>query len=224
MMESLFTNSITLWLRWLFKLAALQIRYPNRKIRLGYLADIQNCSFTQYNKVHKYSRLRNVEMGDFSYVNRNSQVYSAEIGKFVCIGPEVLIGLGEHPSSVFVSSHPMFYSLQGDDFPKITEQQLFEEFPTTTIGHDVWIGARAILKTGISIGNGAIVAAGSIVTKDVEPYSIVGGVPAKHIRYRFESEQIEKLQQSAWWDKDLNWLKKHSSEMTSIDHFLRSQQ
>lgn len=222
MMESLFTNSITLWLRWLYKLVALQFRYPSKKIRLGYLADVQNCRFTQYNTIHKYARLRNVTMGDFSYVNRNSQVYSAEIGKFVCIGPEVLIGLGEHPSSVFVSSHPMFYSVMGEGYPKIAEQQLFEEFPTTRIGHDVWIGARAILKTGISIGNGAIIAAGSVVTKDVAPYSIVGGVPAKHIRYRFEPQQIEMLQNSAWWNNDIKWLKEHSGQMTDIDRYLKA--
>lgn len=221
MIESLLTNSVTLWLRWLYKLVMLQFRYPGKTIRLGYLADARNCSFSQYNTIHKYSRLRDVKIGDYSYVNRNSQVYSAEIGKFVCIGPEVLIGLGEHPTSDFVSSHPMFYSVGGEGYPRLASKQLFEEFPVTRIGHDVWIGARAILKTGVTIGNGAIIAAGSVVSKDVEPYSIVGGVPAKHIRYRFEPEQIESLQKSEWWNKDLKWLKEHAGEMTSVEHFLK---
>jgi acetyltransferase-like isoleucine patch superfamily enzyme len=158
-------------------------------------------------------------MGRYSYVGRDSQFYHARIGNFTSIGPEVLIGLGEHPSDEFVSTHPMFYSNRGQSNPVIVDATLFEEMPTTHIGHDVWIGARAILRTGVKIGDGAIIAAGAVVVKDVEPFSIVGGVPAKHIRYRFSPEEIERVKSSAWWNKDLAWLKQNLSSMTNIRRF-----
>jgi acetyltransferase-like isoleucine patch superfamily enzyme len=104
--------------------------------------------------------------------------------------------------------------------PVIVEQNIFEEFPITYIGHDVWIGAKAILKTGVTIGNGAIVAAGAVVTSDVAPYSIVGGIPAKLIRYRFEPHEIAKLQAMNWWDKDLQWLIANKDNFTDIHKLL----
>jgi tetrahydrodipicolinate N-succinyltransferase len=113
----------------------------------------------------------------------------------------------------------MFYSDRGQSNPVIVDKPLFEEMPTTEIGNDVWIGARAVLRTGVKIGDGAIVAAGAVVVKDVEPFSIVGGVPAKHIRYRFSHEEIERIHQSDWWNKDLTWLKQHRDSMTHISRF-----
>jgi len=72
------------------------------------------------------------------------------------------------------------------------------------IGHDVWIGANAVIMRGVKIGNGAVIAAGAIVNKDVEPYSIVGGVPARHLKYRFDKETIERLLKSEWWNLDIS--------------------
>ena len=84
------------------------------------------------------------------------------------------------------------------------------------IGNDVWVGEDAKILEGVSIGNGAIIATGAVVTKDVPPYTIVGGVPAKIIRYRFEAEQIAYLQQLQWWNKDTTWLERHAHEFTDI--------
>lgn len=221
MIETILTNPLTLWLRWLVKFFLVKIRYPGGGNHLGYLADIQRTKLSRYNIIHKYSRLRDVEIGRFSYVNRDSQVYSAEIGNFVCIGPGVIIGPGEHPTSGYISSHPMFYSLNNHGFPVLADKQEFEEFPVTKIGNDVWIGARAILKSGIRVGDGAIIAAGAVVTKDVEPYSVVGGVPAKHIRYRFEPNEIKLIRNSQWWNNDIEWLKEHKNEMTDVSLFLK---
>jgi acetyltransferase-like isoleucine patch superfamily enzyme len=91
--------------------------------------------------------------------------------------------------------------------------------PTTHIGNDVWIGARAVLRTGVRIGDGAIIAAGAVVVKDVEPFSIVGGVPAKHIRYRFSAEEMERVRKSEWWNRDFAWLREHKDAMTDISRF-----
>ena len=218
-MEILIKNPITLWLRWIAQWTIYKLRFVGRHLHIEYLVELSKCTFSEYNTIRKYTRLRDVEMGRYSYVGRDSQVYHARIGNFTSIGPEVLIGLGEHPSDEFVSTHPMFYSNRGQSNPVIVDATLFEEMPTTHIGHDVWIGARAILRTGVKIGDGAIIAAGAVVVKDVEPFSIVGGVPAKHIRYRFSPEEIERVKSSAWWNKDLAWLKQNLSSMTNIRRF-----
>lgn len=218
-MEILVKNPITLWLRWLLQWAVYKIRFSGKHLRMEYMTEISACSFSQYNTLYKYSRLRDVHMGRFSYVGRETQVYHARIGSFTSIGPQVLIGLGEHPADGFVSTHPMFYSDRGQSNPVIVDEPLFEEMPITEIGNDVWIGARAILRTGVKIGDGAIIAAGAVVVKDVEPFSIVGGVPAKHIRFRFTPEEIARIQQSAWWNQDIAWLKQHRDSMTHISRF-----
>ena len=219
-MEVLLKNPLTLWLRWLWQWASYKIRFSGKHLRMEYLTEISQCEFSEYNTLYKYSRLRDVRMGRFSYVGRETQVYHARIGSFTSIGPQVLIGLGEHPADGFVSTHPMFYSDRGQSNPVLVEKPLFEEMPVTEIGNDVWIGARAILRTGVKIGDGAIVAAGAVVVKDVEPFSIVGGVPAKHIRYRFSKEEIERIQRSEWWTKDLRWLKENREAMTHISRFV----
>lgn len=218
-MEVIFKNPITLWLRWLLQYTVYKFRFRGKNLRMEYLTEVSQCTFSEYNTLYKYSRLRDVTMGRFSYVGRETQAYHARIGSFTSIGPQVLIGLGEHPADGFVSTHPMFYSDRSQSNPVIVEKPLFDEMPITTIGNDVWIGARAILRTGVTVGDGAIIAAGAVVVKDVEPFSIVGGVPAKHIRYRFSPEEIERIQNSRWWTKDLQWLKEHREAMTHISRF-----
>jgi acetyltransferase-like isoleucine patch superfamily enzyme len=219
MIEFLFKNPLTLWLRWLWQWSKYTARHIGKHLTLEYMCEISATTFGQYNTVRKFARLRDVTMGDYSYVSRDTQVYHARIGKFCSIGPQVIIGPGEHPT-YYVSTHPMFYSTMAQSNPVIVEQNIFEEFPITHIGHDVWIGAKAILKTGITVGNGAIIAAGAVVAADVAPYSIVGGVPAKHIRYRFEPDEIAKLQGMNWWDKDLTWLKANKHNFTDIKQLL----
>src|SRR5690606_6383856 len=92
---------------------------------------------------------------------------------------------------------------------KIVDKDLFKEYEQTIIGNDVWIGANAIIKSGISIGDGAIIASGAVVTKNVEPFSVVGGVPAKHLKYRFNPDQISFLKDFKWWNNDLTFYKEH---------------
>jgi acetyltransferase-like isoleucine patch superfamily enzyme len=219
-MEVILKNPLTLWLRWLLTWFQYKLSNIGKHNRIEYGAELSTVRLGHYSAVYKYARLRNCSLGDFSYIARDSQVHHATIGKFCCVGPQVLIGLGEHPSKDFVSSHPMFYSEIGQANPVIVSKSLFNEYPQTTIGHDVWIGARAIIRSGISIGNGAIIAAGAVVTKDVEPFSIVGGVPARHLRYRFTPEEITQLEKVLWWDKDVQWMKQNASAMRDIKTLL----
>jgi serine acetyltransferase len=89
------------------------------------------------------------------------------------------------------------------------------------IGNDVWIGNNVTILGGVSVGNGAIIGAGAVVTKNVEPYSIVGGVPAKVLKYRFDETSRKSLLNFAWWEKDIQWIKKHAVEFSNVSDFLK---
>lgn len=164
--------------------------------------------------------LLSVELGSFSYIGRNNIVAHATIGKFTCLGPDVLVGLPRHPSRDFVSTHPAFYSTSKQAQVTFVDTMQFNEFEQVFIGHDVWIGARAIVMGGVTVGNGAIIGAGAVVTKNVAPYSVVGGVPARLLRYRFPPEQIRMLEELEWWNKDLDWIKKNAPHFCNISNFI----
>lgn len=220
-MRSIFLNPSTFWLRWLFKKWSLEFKYRKQHLVLEYMVEVSNCKFSNYNTIYKFTRVRDSEFGDYSYVARNSQIYNTKIGKFTCIGPNVNTGMGAHPASSYVSSHPLFYSTIGQASGLvIVDKNSFDEFPATEIGNDVWIGNNANIKYGIKIGDGAIIGSGAVVTKDVEPYSIVGGVPAKVIKYRFTKDQIGFLLNFKWWDKDLEWIKNNKKEFENIENFI----
>ena len=200
-------DPITHWLGWLARTAALKLGHRGRHLRIGRMATARSCTFGRYNTLYDHVELERVALGDLSYVSRGARIFNATVGRFCCIGPEALIGLGRHPTRQFVSSHPAFYSTLAQAQVTFVAAQKFEEFRPVTIGHDVWIGARAIVLDGAAIGDGAIVAAGAVVAGDVPPYAIVGGVPAKVERYRFDAATIEAIQRSRWWDLDLDVLR-----------------
>lgn len=122
--------------------------------------------------------------------------------------------------------HPAFYSektVAGVNFEHKTDFCEFDfnsDGKYLTVGNDVWIASDVLIVGGIKIGDGAVVASGSVVTNDVPPYAIVGGVPAKVIKYRFEPQKIEKLCDMKWWKKDTEWIKQNISRFDDIDVFL----
>jgi acetyltransferase-like isoleucine patch superfamily enzyme len=150
-------------------------------------------------------------MARHSFCGYDCDIYHCDIGSFTSIANGVLIGGGEHPIK-WISTSPVFYEGRDSINTKFSEFNRPEP-KRTTIGSDVWIGARSIIKQGVNVGHGAIIGSGAVVTKDVKPYSIVAGVPAKTLRYRFTDEVISDLLDSEWWnlrDDILIKLGKHS--------------
>ncbi|QXP50775.1 CatB-related O-acetyltransferase [Cellulophaga sp. HaHa_2_95] len=164
--------------------------------------------------------LNNCNISEFTYIGSSCFLQNTSVGKFCSVAKHSLIGLGIHPTDL-ISTTPLFYRKNNPLKVKLLKEDLgFEEYKPITIGHDVWIGARAIVMDGVEIGTGAIVASGAVVTKDIPPYAIVGGVPAKLIKYRFSEEKIEELLSSEWWEWDLEKINKYQKEkFANNDHF-----
>jgi acetyltransferase-like isoleucine patch superfamily enzyme len=149
------------------------------------------------------------------------------IGRYCSIGKNLQTGLGTHPTNTFVSTHPSFFSASKQAGFSFVEKNFFKENIfvdentdcIVAIGHDVWIGNNVIIMDGITIGDGAIIASGAVVTKNVEPYAIVGGVPAKLIRHRFSPQHINLLTQTRWWEWDMAKVKSNSSLFRDIEEF-----
>lgn len=167
------------------------------------------------------------ELGYASYVSDNVSFYNVRCGRYCSIAENVSILRGKHPSRYFVSTHPAFYSASNNVLAfSYVEETVFEEFEhledgyTTVIGNDVWIGKNVMIREGVTIGDGAIIGAGAVVVNDVDSYDVVGGVPAKQIRRRFEEDDIAFLTELKWWEKDQAWLKQNSRYFDDI-HELR---
>lgn len=173
------------------------IKYSNKKVFFGYNINVKKSNFQGYNTINDNCSISNSIIGHRTYVSKNCRILNTRIGKFSSIAKDVIIGLPKHPVGEFISSHPFIYK----NYINFDKKYIFDEFPITEIGNDVWIGERSIILGGFKIGDGSIIAAGSIVTKEVAPYSIVGGIPARHIRYRFEINEIKKIKKMNWW----NW-------------------
>ncbi|MCL6266234.1 CatB-related O-acetyltransferase [Flagellimonas myxillae] len=171
----------------------------------------------------KNSAIVSSKIGYASYIAEGAKLAKTSIGRYCSIGPRVNCIFGKHPSNTFVSTHPTFFALKTPVGFTYSDKQYFEEFATPhtdgysiTIGNDVWLGANVSLMDGVRIGDGAIVAANALVTKDVAPYTIVGGVPAKPIKKRFTDEEIDFLMDLKWWDKPRDWIQQNAAHFRII--------
>ena len=159
--------------------------------------------------------LQCTKVGAFTYFNVNNYIrYVKSIGRFCAFGPDVMVGVANHPiqsltahnifpdwDSDWTKDFQSYYLDNKSNIDEIRNSQRKEMMKKNdvSIGNDVWIGARAIILRGVRIGDGAVIGAGAVVTKDVEPYAVVGGNPAKIIKYRFSSDVIKKLEEIQWW-------------------------
>ncbi len=177
-----------------------------KKIRLR---GIKNSFVHTTSKVESGTNFVNSSMEKYSFCGYDCEIVNCEVGSFCSIANHVVIGGGTHPMS-WVSTSPVFYKGRDSVTKKFSEFDR-EEHLRTIVGHDVWIGEGCIIKQGVKIGNGAVIGMGSIVTRDVEAYSIVAGVPAKFIRLRFHQDIIERLMKPQWWKLDEQKLSKAAS-------------
>ncbi|MCA4132579.1 phosphonate metabolism protein/1,5-bisphosphokinase (PRPP-forming) PhnN [Arthrobacter sp. M4] len=172
----------------------------------------------RYTEVGQGSRLAHVEFGDYSYCDRYSDLANTTVGKFSNIASFVRAGATDHPLDRATLHHFVYRSEKywpdaEDDADWFAKRRARR----TVIGHDTWIGHGAQIKPDVVVGNGAVVASGAIVTRDVPPYAIVAGVPAKIIRFRQPPEVVHRLEQLAWWDWDHETLRQRLSDFRSLD-------
>jgi acetyltransferase-like isoleucine patch superfamily enzyme len=164
-------------------------------------------------KIFRSAHVADVEIGAYSYVSPKTEIRSTEIGRYCSIGDNVNIRGSAHPKD-WLSSHPFSYENIFSDFVPYEPPFKFARFPKKTrIGHDVWIGTEAIVLPGVRIGNGAVIGAGAVVSKDVPDYAVAVGNPARVVKYRFDEKTVERLTQAAWWD--LDWPKALSQNLAA---------
>ena len=181
------------------------------KYILGFLKNLFNPAVSLFAKIDNKSKIsrkakvfghvqvNSSTMGDYSYVGRNSRIVYADIGKFCSIGGESKIGMGTHTLDL-LSTSPIFTEKRNGTRQSWVKTSTIHPFERVRIGNDVWIGQCVMIMGGVNVGDGAVIGAGAIVTKDVPPYAIVAGVPAKIIRYRFSDEVISRLCEINWWN------------------------
>lgn len=198
-----------------FRLLAIKMRYS--KIQ-G--VDIRTSDISNDLKVEEYVRIprkvrisKNVYIGKCTYLSPNTVIESkVSIGRYCSIAPNVYIAPGEHYIS-FVTTHPIMFEPYWRKLLNIAEKEYYikkinKSDIETVIGNDVWIGINVTIMRGVRIGDGAVVASGAVVTQDVPPYAVVGGVPARVIKYRFDDETISFLLEQKWWNQplDMDWM------------------
>lgn len=177
-------------------------------------ARIENCLLGRYTEVAEGGRLTETELGDYSYVMENCQAWCATIGKFANIAASVRLNATHHPMTRATLHH---FTYRASDYFDDAEHEgdffAARRARRVRVGHDTWIGHGVTVLPGVTVGDGAVVGAGAVVTKDVAPYTIVAGVPARPVRERFPVEIAQRLQALAWWD----W--SHSRLRAALDDF-----
>lgn len=189
---------------------------------IGGNCKILNSKLGEYTEIGIFNFCENMELGDYSYTGQFCFVQNAVIGKFANIAAMVRIGPTMHPTER-PTLHHMTYRRKMFGFQDKDDEQFFEKRKSriTYIGHDTWIGHGAIIMPGVRIGNGAVVGSGAVVTKDVDPYTIVAGVPARPIRKRFKDDVAEKLESIRWWDWPYEKIKQNFDDfLLDIDAFV----
>lgn len=201
---------------------AVGVQFPVGRLRIS-----PECVFEPPCRVTGDVELKSpVSIGAFSSIDGVSgtgTIRNVSIGRYTSIGRHVDIGLTQHPTDWFSTSarqyNPSYLGWQTFAGKRV-ETCRHEINRRVTIGNDVWIGNRAMLMGGVTVGDGAIVAAGAVVTKDVPPYAVVGGVPARIIRYRFDAETADGLQRAAWWRYDIaDWTADWDSPGDAVARF-----
>jgi acetyltransferase-like isoleucine patch superfamily enzyme len=176
--------------------------------------------------IHKFTNINDTHIGSYTYIQESCRLEKCHIGRFCSIGDNVKVLSATHPTRDFVSTSPVFYSVAEQCCKSFVDSNFFEELKringySAIIGNDVWIGSDVTILGGTIVGDGAIIATGAVVNKNVPPYAVVAGIPAKIIRYRFSEEQINVLLADKWWEKSDDWLKRNAKQFIHINKYLK---
>lgn len=210
-------------LKKLLKLTYIRLKFRRKNIRISNRSDVSTKSvFEGYNIIKENVYFKG-KIGRFSYIGANSYI-NAKIGRFTSIAPNVKVLISSHPYTYpFVSTCPAFFSIKKQCNRTFVKEDKFQEQKfaydgfSIEIGNDCWIGDSVMIVSGVKIGDGAVILAGAVVTKDVEPYSIVGGVPCVLKKFRYEKADIEYLRKLQWWNKPIEWLERNSTLFTDFE-------
>ena len=198
-------------------LSYLIIRYIRHvKIHITAVTSLDS-SFEGANSICGHSYFKGF-LGYGSYISNNC-VLEANIGRYTSIAPFVRSNRGLHPyTHPYATTCPMFFSTQKQNGETYADRIMFDEYVgPVTIGNDCWIGENVFVVGGVEIGDGAVVLAGAVVTKDVPPYAVVGGVPAKVLKYRYDEDTIQFLMAIKWWNFDREWFRVHWDLLCDIE-------
>lgn len=204
----------------------ISLRSKKFHIRSG--TRVEYASIEGSGRIGQNSDVRYSQIGFGTYLGSNCNLFAAKIGKYCSLGNNIKVVRGNHPSKNYVSTSPAFYSniLKKENlfFPGYIEFSTGKETEngfSVEIGNDVWIGDNVTILGGVKIGDGAIIGAGAVVVKDIEEYTICGGVPAKKIRKRFLDEEIDFLKSLKWWDKDRVWIEKNIALFSDVKSMMK---
>ena len=188
--------------------------HPTSRVRNSYLG--------AWTDIGPHCHLLETTVGDYTYLAGDVGVIYSEIGKFCSIASHATINPGNHPMTRVTQHHSTYRRMQYG-FDDHDDEEFFDwrRADKCTIGHDVWIGHGATVVAGVNVGTGAVIGAGAVVTKDVAPYTIVVGVPARPIRKRFSDDAIEQLLRVAWWDWDRSTLEERFKDFLDLEGFLK---
>jgi acetyltransferase-like isoleucine patch superfamily enzyme len=182
----------------------------SKKAMISRGVSVTNSNIDEYVNIAHNAEIQKSHIERRTSIGRYTKVRGAEIGAYCAVSWDVTIGADHHPTNRISGSAAFFQKRFG-----LVEQNLSKgEVPVTKIGNDVLIGCNSVIKAGVKVGNGAIIGSGAVVLSDVEPYEIVGGVPAKHIGWRFDEEVRNRLNESEWW----NWSDDKIKQNISLFH------
>lgn len=220
--SAIYRNLIYPFVRICKEIKTKSILKPGSYLRAGSVLEGRNY-------VGRNARLNHTLLGFGSQINDWGEFTNTRIGRYTSIGTHVMTVIGDHPLDRHASTHTAFYDASGPLGFTYVKTSTFdpqdyvdrEQNIQIEIGNDVWIGSGVKILSGVTIADGAVVGCGAVVTRDLEPYGIYAGIPAKLIRKRFDDATIEKLLEQKWWNRSEEWIGAHIAQFSDVEELIR---